>query len=161
VAKEDETSVLPLDMFREKGGISMDKKASEMMGESVIAGVALLAKKTLIKSIAFGLGGLVGEALANVAVKDASLPGDHEGIFYVAVGPTNVGFFSIKRGLLKNSLDKLLVQRSRSDVRAMEIEKGVMPTVHFVFQDGTHYVLSCPRNQLGKLKKVRELLVTQ
>ena len=139
----------------------MDKKASEIMGESVIAGAALLAKNTLIKSVAFGLGGLVGEALADVAVKDASLPGDHEGIFYVAVGPTNVGFFAVKRGLLKNSLDKLLVQHSRSDVQAVEIEKGVMPPAHFVFQDGTHYVLVCPRIHLGKLKKVRELLVTQ
>ena len=139
----------------------MDKKASEIMGESVIAGVTLEAKKAVIKSVAFGLGGLVGEALANVAVKDASLPGDHEGIFYVAVGPINVGFFSIKRGLLKNSLDKLLVQHPRSDLQAMEIEKGVMPPAHFVFQDGTHYVLVCARINLGKLKKVRELLVTQ
>jgi hypothetical protein len=139
----------------------MDKKASEIMGESVIAGATLEAKKNLIKSVAFSLGGLVGEALAGAAVKDASLPGDHEGIFYVAVGPTNVGFFAIKRGLFKNSLDKLLVQHPRSDVRALEIEKGVMPTAHFVFQDGTHYVLACPRIHLGKLKKVQELLVTQ
>jgi hypothetical protein len=149
-----------VDTFHE-GGTNMDKKASEIMGESVIAGVPLEAKKALIKSVAFGLGGLVGEALANVAVKDASLPGDHEGIFYVAVGPTNVGFFSIKRGLFKNSLDQLLVQHPRSDLQVMEIESGAMPTAHFVFQDGTHYALMCPRINLGKLKKVRELLVTQ
>ena len=139
----------------------MDKKASEIMGESVIAGVTLEAKKALIKSVASGLGGLVGEALADVAVKDASLPGEQEGIFYVAVGPTKVGFFAIKRGWFKNSLDKLLVQHSRSDLQAMEIESGVMPPAHFVFQDGTHYVMVCPRIHLGKLKKVRELLVTQ
>jgi hypothetical protein len=139
----------------------MDKKASEIMGESVVAGATLQAKKTLIKSVAFSLGGLAGEALADRAVKDPSLPGDHQGIFYVAVGPTNVGFFAIKRGLIRNSLDKLLVQHPRSDVQAVEIEKGVMPTAHFVFQDGTHYVLSCPRISLGKLKKVRELLVAQ
>ena len=48
----------------------------------------------------------------------------------------------------------------RSDVQAVEIKKGVMPEVHFVFQDGTHYVLMCPRIHLGKLKKVQELLVT-
>ena len=139
----------------------MDKKASEIMGESVIAGATLQAKNSLIKSVAFSLGGLVGEALADGAVKDPSLPGDHEGIFYVAVGPANVGFFAIKRGWLKNSLDKLLIQHSRSDLQAMEIEKGVMPTAHFVFQDGTHYVLACPRIHLGNLKKVQELLVTQ
>jgi hypothetical protein len=139
----------------------MDKKASEIMGESVIAGAPLLAKKAFIKSAAFSLGGLIGAALADLAVKDVSLPGDHEGLFYVAVGPTNVGFFAVKRGWFKNSLDRLLVQHSRSDVRAMEIEKGVNPTTHFVFQDGTHYVLTCPRLNLGQLKKVQELLVTQ
>jgi hypothetical protein len=149
-----------VDTFHE-GGTSMDKQASELMGESVIVGATLEAKKSVIKSVAFGLGGLVGEALAGVAVKDASLPGDREGIFYVAVGPTKVGFFSIKRGLFKNSLDELLAQYSRGDVQAMEIESGVMPAAHFVFQDGTHYVLVCPRIHLGKLKQVRELLVTQ
>jgi hypothetical protein len=139
----------------------MDKKASELMGEDVIVGATLEAKKAVIKSMAFGLAGLVGEALADVAVKDASLPDDREGIFYVAVGPTKVGFFSIKRGLFKNSVDELLVQYPRSDVQAMEIESGAMPSAHFVFQDGTHYVLACPRIHLGKLKQVRELLVTQ
>ena len=69
----------------------MDKKASEIMGEPVIAGATLEAKKSIIKSVAFGLGGLVGEALADVAVKDASLPGDREGIFYVAVGAHQSG----------------------------------------------------------------------
>jgi hypothetical protein len=139
----------------------MDKQAGEIMGEPVAAGVTLEAKKSSIKTVAFGLGGLVGEGLAHVAVKDASLPGDYEGIFYVAVGSTNVGFFSIKRGVFKNSLEKLLVQHPRRDLLVMEIEGGVMSTAHFVFQDGTHYVLMCARMNLGKLKKVRELLVTQ
>ena len=139
----------------------MNKKASELMGEAVIAGATLEAKKSILKSVAFGLGGMVGEALANVAVKPASVPGDHEGIHYVAVGPTKVGFFSIKRGLFKTSLDELLIQHSCSDVQTVEIKSGIMPAAHFVFRDGTHYVLMCPRIHLGKLKKVRELLVTQ
>ncbi len=137
----------------------MGKKASELLGESVIAGATLEAKKSILKSVAFGLGGLVGEALADVAVQDANLPGDHEGIYYVAVGPTKVAFFSMKRGLFKPSIDKLLVERPRSEVRVVEIEKGMMPTVHFVFQDGTHYVLKCPRAYLGKMKKVKEVLM--
>ena len=141
--------------------MSANKKASELMGEEVIAGVTLEAKKSIIKGIAFSLGGLVGKALADIAIKDASLPGDHEGIFYVAVGPTKVGFFSMKRGLFRPSLDKLLVEHPRSDVAAVEIKGGFMPTVHFVFRDGTYYVLACPRIHLGKLKKVRELLVSQ
>ena len=134
----------------------MNKKASEIMGESVIAGVTLEAQEA-VKSM---VGGVVGGILTGVDVKPASLPGDHDGIHYVAVGSTKVGFFSVKRGLFKNSLDNLLVQHSRSDVQTVEIESGVMPAAHFVFRDGTHYVLMCPRIQLGKLKKVRELLVT-
>jgi hypothetical protein len=92
-------------------------------------------------------------------VKEASLPGG-EGVYYVAVGPTKVGFFSIKRGLFKNSLDGLLVEHPRSDVREVEIKKGFMPVARFVFADGTNYVLMCPRIQHGKLKKVQRLLST-
>jgi hypothetical protein len=135
----------------------MDKKASEIMGESVMAGVQLEAQEA-IKGM---VGGVVGSVLTGIDLKPASLPGDHTGIFYVAVGPNNVGFFSIKRGMFKNSLDQLLIQHPRSDLRAMEIESGVMPTAHFAFHDGTHYALMCPRISLGKLKKVRELLVTE
>ncbi len=76
----------------------------------------------------------------------------------MAVGPTRVGFFSMKRGLFKPSLDELLVEHPRSEVQAVEIKSGAMPEVHFVFQDGMHYVLVCPRIHLGKLKKVREIL---
>jgi hypothetical protein len=135
----------------------MNKKASEIMGESVIAGVTLEAQEA-VKSM---VGGVVGGILTGVDVKPASLPGDHEGIHYVAVGPTKVGFFSIKRGLFKNSLDKLLVQHSRSDLQTVDIKSGIMPAAHFVFQDGTHYALTCARIHLGKLKKVQELLVTE
>jgi len=135
----------------------MNKKASEIMGESVIAGVTLEAQEA-IKSM---VGGVIGDVLTGIDLKPASLPGDHTGIFYVAVGPNNVGFFSMKRGLFKTSLDQLLVQHSRSDVQTVEIKSGIMPTVHFVFQDGTNYVLMCPRIHLGKLKKVQEMLAAQ
>ena len=133
------------------------KKASELMGEPVTAGVTLEAKES-IKSM---IGGVVGEILTGVDLKPASLPGDPTGIFYVAVGPNNVGFFSMKRGLFKPSLDKLLVQHSRSEVQTVEIKSGIMPAVHFVFRDGTNYVLMCPRINLGKLKKVQEMLAAQ
>ena len=133
------------------------KKASELMGEPVTAGVTLEAKES-IKSM---IGGVVGEILTGVDLKPASVPGDHKGIHYVAVGPTKVGFFSMKRGLFKPSLDKLLVQHSRSEVQTVEIKSGIMPAVHFVFRDGTNYVLMCPRIHLGKLKKVQEMLAAQ
>ena len=70
----------------------MDKNASEILGESVIAGVRLEAPEAVKDMVG---GGLVGEIVAGVDLKPASLPGDHEGIQYMTVGPTKVGFFSI------------------------------------------------------------------
>ena len=137
----------------------MDKQASEMLGEAVAAGVMLEAKGVIKRAIGSGvLGSLVGGILADIDVKEASLPGDHTGLFYMAVGADKVGFFSMKRGAFKASLDKMLVQYPRSEVKALEIEKGMMPTAHIVFQDGTHYALMCARINQKKLKKVRELL---
>ena len=138
----------------------MNKKASEIMGEDVIAGVRLEAPEA-VKEMVGDVAGVVGEIVAGVDLKQATLPGDHEGIQYMAVGPTKVGFFSIKVGLFKSKLDELLVQHPRSDVQTLEIQSGVMPAAHIVLRDGTHYALLCPRIQLGKLKKVQELLVTQ
>jgi hypothetical protein len=152
---DDGSNTLSFDIFREEGGTSMDKKASEILGEDVIAGVTLEAQEA-VKSM---VGSIIGDILTGVDLKPASLPGDHKGIHYVAVGPTKIGFFSIKRGLFKNSLDKLLVQYPRSDLEVMDIKSGVMSAAHFVFRDGTHYVLMCPRISLGKLKKVQDLLV--
>ena len=135
----------------------MSKKASEILGESVIAGVQLEAQEA-IKGM---VGGVVGDILTGVDLKPASLPGDHEGIFYVAVGPTKVGFFSMKRGMFKTSVNELLVEHPRSAVQTVEIESGIMPKAHFVLADGTHYVLMCARINLGKLKQVRELFATE
>ncbi len=134
----------------------MDKKASEVLGESVIAGVRLEAKEAVKSKV----GRVIGEVLTSAEPKPASLPGDYEGIHYVAVGPTKMGFFSIKRGFFRNSLGELLVEHLRSDLQEMEIGGGIMPAVHFLFRDGTHYVLVCPRIKLGKVKKIREMLTS-
>lgn len=146
--------MLALDRFREEGGTEMAKKADEMLGESVVAEVQVEAQAS-VKDV---VGEVIGGALTGFKAKPASLPGDHEGIFHVAVGPTKIGFFSMKRGLFKASLQELLVEHPRSDLKALEIEKGMMPTAHFVFEDGTHYALMCARINHGKLKKMRELL---
>jgi hypothetical protein len=127
----------------------MDKRASELMGERVIAGVTLEAAES-IKGV---MDGVVGKTLADVVLKPASVPGDHKGIHYVAVGPTRVGFFSMKRGLFKPSLDRLLVECSRSDVQAVEIKGGMMPAAHFVLRDGTNYALMCPRSSWVSSKR--------
>lgn len=135
----------------------MNQKASEMMGEPVDVGVRLEAAELTREAV----GRVAGKVLTGTDAGSASLPGDHTGIHYVAVGSTKVGFFSMKQGFFKNSLKELLVEHPRSDVKAVEIEGGAMPKAHFIFRDGTHYVLMCPKMNLGALKKVRELLVTE
>jgi len=142
--------------------MKMDKQASEMLGETVIAGVALDSQAAVRKAMKSGAGGvlgaLAGSALAGIDVKEASAPGDHNGSLYMTVGENKIGFFSTKQGLFKNSLAQLLAQHSRNDVKAFEIEKGVMSTVHIVLQDGTHYVMLCPKFNQKQLKKVQEVL---
>ena len=132
----------------------MDKRASDLLGEEVLAGVTLEAGSSVSKMI----GGAVGIAVAGVESLKAAVPGDHKGLHYVAVGPSKVGFFSLKRGLFKPSIDELLVDRPREEVAAVEIKKGAMRPAHFVFRDGTDYVLLCARINTKKLKKVKELL---
>ena len=139
----------------------MHKKASEILGQAVEAGVQLEAKELVKGAVGTGLaGGLMGSALAGSDVQGSSLPGDHKGIVYMAVGTDDAAFFSVKQGLFKNSLTQLLSQYPRSEVTAVEIEKGVMPTAHIVFQDGTHYALKCAKVNVKKLKKVQELLIS-
>ena len=137
----------------------MDKQASEIMEEAIAAGVQLEAQALVKNAMGGGiLGSLAGNALAGVDVKDASLPGDHKGIIYMAVGASKVGFFSVKQGLFKNSLNEKLAEFPRGDVKAVEIEKGMMPTAHIVFQDGTHYALKCAKVNVKNLNKVKEQL---
>lgn len=139
----------------------MHKKASEIMGQDVEAGVQLEAKELVKGAVGKSLvGSLTGAALTGSEVQGESLPGDHKGIIYMAVGANAVAFFSVKQGLFKNSLTQLLSQFPRSEVQAVEIEKATMPTAHIVFQDGTHYALKCAKINVKNLKKVQGLLVS-
>lgn len=143
----------------------MEKQASEMMGEPVHVIFKLESAQAVKKAMARGvvgggiLGGIATELIAGGEIKEASLPqGEHNGIFYVAVGDEKVGFFSMKQGLIKNSLKELLAEWPRSEVVAVKTEKGAMPTVHMVFTDGTHYQFKCARADLKSLKKAQEML---
>jgi hypothetical protein len=144
----------------------VDKEASELMGEAVVAGVQLEAPELVKSTIARGAlrGGLFGELAGSLvsAGKEvkSTLPGGHKGACYMAVGAEKVGFFTVKQGIFKNSPGELLVEHPRSDVACVEIEKGVMPTAHILLQDGTYYSLKCARANLNSLKKVQELLST-
>lgn len=138
----------------------MDTKASEFMGESVIAGVSLEDEKALKNAISGTLGKSLGGAVGGMLsgdLKPASSPGGHKGPLYVAVGPSKVGFFSVKQGFLKPSIKDILAEHPRNDVLAVEIGSGYMPTVFFVFKDGSNYVFKCAKINVKNLKKVQKL----
>ncbi len=153
----------------------MEKQASALMKEEVFASVRLECPQ-LIRDMVSGsvsdyyassggagveqaIGGAAGSLfglLVTGSTQKSSLGGG--GVYYVAVGPTKIAFFSIKQGLIKGSVDKLLAEYPRSELKNLEIKKGYMSKVHFVFTDGTSLALQCSRMMRGKLKKVEQIL---
>lgn len=150
-----------------KGG--MEKAAAQLLGEPVVIGATIATKGTLSKMAvtagAFQAGGVIGglagsaigAALGNNA-KAPTTPGNYKGLAFIAVTPTNVAFFSVKRGLLKNSIKELLVQHPRADLAGMEVGGGLIPSVTVAFNDGTIYALEVAKLQKGKADKVKQEL---
>jgi hypothetical protein len=140
----------------------MEKQASEIMDENVTVAVMLDSQAAVKKAMGGGiLGTALGKALAGTDLKEASTPGNHKGSCYMAIGEKNIGFFAVKQGLFKNSLGQMLAKHPRNDVKAFEIEGGMMSTVHFVLQDGTYYVFLCAKVNQKNLGKAKELLFPQ
>jgi len=142
----------------------MEKLASEMMSENVTIGVMLDSQAAIKKAIR-NLGvigkGLMQNLAPGTEIKEATAPCDHTGSCYMAVGNNNIAFFTVKQGLFKNSLGEMLTKHPRSEVKALEVESGMMSTVHVVLQDGTHYALLCAKMNQKNLGKVREALFPQ
>ena len=137
----------------------MEKLASEMMSEIVTVGVILDSPAAVKKAMGGGLiGATLGKALTGTQLKEATTPGDYKRSCYMAVGTNSIGFFTVKQGLFKNSLGELLAKHPRSDVRAFEIESGLMSAVHILLQDGTHYALMCAKINQKNLGKVKDAL---
>jgi hypothetical protein len=143
----------------------MKKTASQMMNEQVLVGITVSNSGAASKMIRRTAGGAVGGVVGRVVVdalhgeqKGPSTPENHSGIMYLALGPSKIAFFSVKRGFFSNSIKDLLVEHPRSDVTALEIEGGVIPKFSIVFADGTNYAFECGRIFLKDVKKVKEAL---
>lgn len=153
----------------------MNQRAGELLGETVLGGVRLespawyreavmtdgdagFAGSVVQQGIANAVGRAAGHLMVGDAIDEPSLPGEG-GVYYVAVGPAKLGFFTVKQGLVRTSVGELLVARPRSDLRSLEVTFGYLSKAHFIFTDCTNYLLMCSRMQRGKLKKVREILV--
>jgi hypothetical protein len=148
----------------------MDKVAARLMGEPVIAGAMIATAgtggKMALGAGAAAVGGIVGSAVVAAAqtalgrdMKEPTTPGSHQGLMYVAVGPTKVAFFSVRRGLLKASIKELLVEVPRDDVAQFEVGGGALTSsLAVVLRDGTNYRLEVARAYRGKAQRVQQAL---
>jgi hypothetical protein len=124
------------------------------IGEEILAACAVipagLALDTGIQAAGSvgGGAGIVGAA-DRVAErrKDRVTPGGHNGDIYAAVGPTQLAFFEMKRGLLRKSVGKLLEKTSRTDVAACSFEPSKMGASNLSVElsDGTVFALQVAR----------------
>ena len=141
----------------------MEKQAAEMMGEPVLAGAVIATAGTLSKmAVGAAVGGLAGAAIGSAMARKSgptALPGDYKGLMYVAAGPSKVGFFAVKRGLLKNAIKAPLFEVPRGQVRGFEVGGGTLSSsITVTMADGSVYALECGRALKGKAEKVRREL---
>jgi hypothetical protein len=138
----------------------MENAAASLMGEPVVAGAVVLTKGTTSRMALSG-GGMVGGLIAgavSAARKPPSTPGNHRGHVYVAVGATKVAFFSVKQGLLKQSIQGLLVEHPRADVTAFDVGGALVTSILVVLKDGTNYELECGAMLRGRAHKLKQAL---
>lgn len=153
----------------------MEKQAGDLMKEEVLAAVFLECPQRIRDAMSGSvteyydssgssgaersIGGLAGGLFGRLATGSAQRSSlGAGGAYYVAVGPTKVAFFSIKVGLVRRSIDTLLAEYRRSDVRRLEIKKGYMSTATFHFADDTSLTLMCARMMRSRLMKLEHVL---
>ena len=153
----------------------MEKQASEFIKEEVLASVRLECPQLIRDMISSStpdydsssgssgveqsIGGLAGRIFGSLATgssQKSSLGAG--GVYFVVVGPTKLAFFSIKQGLVKSYISEMLVEFPRSDLKNLEVKKGYMSKVRFVFNDGTSLELMCSRMMRNRLSKMEQVL---
>ena len=116
------------------------------IGEEILSACAVipagLALDTGINA-AGSVGGVAGIVGAAKRRKDRVTPGGHHGDINAAVGPTQLAFFEMKRGLVRKSVGKLLEKTPRKDVAACSFEPSMMGASSLTVElsDGTVFAL--------------------
>lgn len=153
----------------------MEKQASEFIKENVLASVRLECPQLIRDMISSStseydsssgssgveqaIGGIAGKIFGSLATGSSQKSSLGEGgVYFIVVGPTKLAFFSIKHGLLKSHISKMLGEFPRSDLITLEVKKGYMSKVRFIFKDGTSLELMCSRMMRGKLNKMEQVL---
>jgi hypothetical protein len=145
----------------------MDQKAMAALGEEVLVQAIVQTTGTGRSMMTAGMGGAVGGivgAAASTAL-DRGKHGDllgHKGRMFMLLGPTKLGFFTFKQGLLKASVGDSIGVLRRDAVTSIEFGGGMLTTAFTVhIDDGTALVLEAPRAEKGKVEKVAAAIGTR
>jgi hypothetical protein len=138
----------------------MDQKAMAALGEEVLGQAVVQTTGTGRSMMTAGMGGAVGGLVGAVAstAMDRGKHGDllgHKGRMFVLLGPTKLGFFNFKNGLLRASVGDPIGVLRRDAITSIEIGGGVLTTAFTVhLDDGTALGLEAPRAEKGKIEKI-------
>jgi hypothetical protein len=145
----------------------MDQKAMAALGEEVLVKAVVQTTGTGRSMMSAGMGGAVGGIVGGIAgaAMDRGKHGDllgHKGRMFMLLGPTKLGFFSFKQGLLKASVGDPIGVLRRDAVRSIELGGGMLTTAFTVhIDDGTDLVLEAPRAEKGKVEQVAAAIGTR
>jgi hypothetical protein len=141
--------------------MGIEQKASEQLGEPVLATAIVSSKGTGKRAMAFGaLGGAAGAALANRRAGTAAetLAG-HKGHMVLALTPTRLGVFKQGKGMLVAGCGDLIESLPREEIAGVELGGGLLTSpVAIRLKDGSAIELEVPRLQKGKVKKLQSAL---
>lgn len=141
--------------------MGIEQKASEQLGESVLATAIVSSKGTGKRAMAFGaLGGAAGAALANRRSGSAAeTVAGHKGHMVLALTPTRLGVFKQGKGMLVAGCGDLLESLPREEIAGVEVGGGLLTSpVAIRLTDGSAIELEVPRLQKGKVKKLQSAL---
>jgi hypothetical protein len=146
----------------------MDSKAMAALGEEVLVQAVVqtvgTGRSMMTAGIGAGVGGVVG-SIAGEALGGRGKHGDllgHKGRMFLLLGPTRLGFFTFKSGLLKASVGDPIGILRRDAVTSVELGSGMLTTAFTVhLDDGTALALEAPRAEKGKIEKVAAAIGTR
>ncbi len=146
----------------------MDAKAMAALGEDVIVEALVQTVGTGRSMMSAGVGGSVGGLVGAAAAgalggrgKNAALLG-HSGRMSLLLGPTRLGFFTLKSGLLKASEGDPIGILRRDAITGIEFGGGMLTTAFTIhLDDGTSVDLEAPRTEKGKVEKVAAAIGTR
>lgn len=146
----------------------MDQKEMAALGEEVLGKAIVQTTGTGRSMMTAGMGGAIGGvvgAVAGQALSRGTKYGDllgHKGRMFMLLGPTKLGFFRFKQGLLRASVGDPIGVLRRDAVTSIELGGGMLTTAFTVhLDDGTAVTLEAPRAEKGKVERMAAAIGTR